>query len=87
MHWHEQLIDFGVEDSAVTNPDDPDSQLLQNIIEKTCIPRFQVLTSTLDLFSTVHNGNAFRYLISLQDYFSLKSFAMQVLFYEVNFIN
>ena len=78
MQWHEQLVDFGVEDSAITNPDDPDSQLLKNIIEKTCIPRFQVLISTFDIFSREKNGNALEYMRSFQDYSSLKSSAMQV---------
>ncbi len=79
MKWHDELLDFGIEDSAATDPNDPEAQLLMIIVERTCIARFQSLVTTFDIFSSTQNDMALKCIRVLLDYTSIRSMAMTVL--------
>lgn len=79
-------MDFGVEDSAVTNPDEPEAALLTSIVEKTCIPRLQTLIPTFDIFNRSESEHALKLMNHLLDYVSKDAYSLQVFHFSYQLI-
>jgi hypothetical protein len=75
MVWHQELVDFGVEQDF--DPTDPDSKLLTNIVESTCIPRMIGLMDAFDISQKSHTLLAFKAIHAFLDYTNKQSSAMK----------
>ena len=74
MIWHQELVDFGVEQDF--DPTDPDSKLLLHIVESTCIPRMIGVLDAFDISLKSHTENAFKAIHVFLDYTNKKSPSM-----------
>jgi hypothetical protein len=73
MQWHDQLMGFGVQDGTYDS-----AKLLTAIVEKSVIPKFQIImTNSYDLSHCNQTKFAIRCISRLLDYTVVKSDAMQ----------